>query len=187
MSLLETQSAFLENDALQAVHDMKHRVFAMSLIHQKLYLRGNVTSIQMGTYIPELISYLNESFDTRSIRFDVDIDELTLNIGQAVPLGLILNEAITNCIKYAFPDKKDSLIRISIKKLSDTSYRLQVADNGIGLPNPGLEKTGSLGLRLMKGLSEDIGGTFTIETKDGVTIRVLFTIAGQPSGMLLMS
>ena len=96
MSLLNSQSAFINNDAaLTAIHDSQHRVHAMSLIHQKLYSSENVSSINMSVYIRELVSYLSESFDARKhIRFHLDIEPLEMDVSQAVPLGLILNEAI---------------------------------------------------------------------------------------------
>ena len=105
MSLLNSQSAYIDNEpALTAIHDSQHRVHAMSLIHQKLYNTENVSSIDMSSYIRELASYLRDSFNTgQRIRFEFDIAPLELDVSQAVPVGLILNEAVTNSIKYAFP------------------------------------------------------------------------------------
>ena len=175
MSLLNSQSAYIDNEpALTAIHDSQHRVHAMSLIHQKLYNSENLSTIDMSIYIRELVSYLSESFDTgRRIRFELNIEPLEMDVSQAVPLGLILNEAITNSLKYAFPDRRSGVISISLSNTSAHQYLLSISDNGIGMPAD-FRKTGSLGMSLMKGLSEDIDGTFSIENSNGTIIRISF-------------
>jgi two-component sensor histidine kinase len=175
MSLLNSQSVYIDNDAaLTAIHDSQHRVHAMSLIHQKLYSTENVSSIEMSIYIRELVSYLNESFDTeRRIRFEFDIDPLEMDVSHAVPLGLIMNEAITNSIKYAFPDGRNGIVSLSLSDVSENHYLLSIADDGIGIPND-FKKTGSLGMSLIKGLSEDLDGNFSMENKNGTIIRISF-------------
>lgn len=175
MSLLNSQSAFIDNEhALTAIHDSQHRVHAMSLIHQKLYSTENVSSIDMSHYIRELVSYLADSFDTaQRIGFELNIDPIEMDVSQAVPLGLILNEAITNSIKYAFPGDRRGRISISLTKEADNRYELTISDNGIGTP-VNIKKTGSLGMSLMKGLSEDIDANFSIENRNGTLIKVSF-------------
>jgi two-component sensor histidine kinase len=177
MSLLNSQSAYIDNEhALTAIHDSRHRVHAMSLIHQKLYGSENVSSIDMSFYIRELVSYLSDSFDTgQRIRFEYDIEPLELDVSQAVPLGLILNEAITNSIKYAFPGGRNGVIAISLSPTAPDHYLLSISDNGIGMP-PGFnnKKPGSLGMSLMAGLSEDLDGHFAIENNNGTTINISF-------------
>jgi two-component sensor histidine kinase len=174
VSLLESQSAYLGNDALAAVRDSQHRVFAMSLIHQKLYLSDNVTTIDMSIYIKELVNYLGDSFDTaQRIRFELDIEPIKLDVGAAIPLGLVMNEAITNSIKYAFP-QNTGLITITLKE-EDARYRLIIADNGRGLPiDFDNMNADSLGMRLMRGLSKEIDATFTIAGHAGTTITITF-------------
>jgi two-component sensor histidine kinase len=177
MSLLNSQTAYIDNEpALTAIHESQHRVHAMSLIHQKLYNTDDVSSIDMSTYIRELVAYLSESFDTRQrIRFDLDIEPVSLDVGQAVPLGLILNEAITNSIKYAFPGNRDGRISIRLSHLGGHHYRLTIADDGIGVPEQIKEKkTASLGMSLMSGLSEDLDGSFSIENRNGTLVTITF-------------
>ena len=178
-SLLESQAAYLQNDALTAIRDSQHRVYAMSLIHQKLYQpEKNVSDIDIPVYIHELVNYLKESFETeRRIKFRMDLEPIALDISLAVPLGLILNEAITNSVKYAFPNQREGMITISIRKTTEDAIQFSVADDGIGLPE-GLEvtKTRSLGLKLMKGLSEDIVAKFYIENRQGTRITIEFNI-----------
>jgi two-component sensor histidine kinase/tetratricopeptide (TPR) repeat protein len=177
VSLLESQSSYLEKDALQAVQSSQHRVYAMSLIHQKLYQENNMASINMSVYLPELVEYLADSFDVRQrIRFQLDIARISVDVSQAVPIGLILNEAITNSIKYAFPNEGRNEIKIAMHYLDNGQVKLHIADNGIGLPADfGNTKSSSLGVKLMKGLTEDIGGRFAIENDNGTSITVQFS------------
>jgi two-component sensor histidine kinase/tetratricopeptide (TPR) repeat protein len=180
VSLLESQSSYLEKDALQAVQSSQHRVYAMSLIHQKLYQENNMASINMSVYLPELVEYLADSFAIRQrIRFLLDIARINVDVSQAVPIGLILNEAITNSIKYAFPHEGPNEIRISMHYLDDKQVQLRIADNGIGIPAGSRDtKNGSLGIKLMNGLTEDIGGRFNIENDRGTVITVQFSKDG---------
>jgi len=98
-----------------------------------------------------------------------------MDVSQAVPLGLILNEAITNSIKYAFPGGREGVISISLFNTSPNQYLLVMSDNGIGIPDNLKKKTpGSLGMSLMEGLSEDLDGRFSIENKNGTIIKISF-------------
>lgn len=176
MSLLEAQSAYLKDDALMALRISQHRVYAMSLMHQKLYQVANVTAIDMAVYLPELLTYLRDSFDLKGhVRFDSRIDHISLDISQAIPIALILNEAITNSIKYAFPDGAPGEIRIRMLRTDEQKIMLEVADNGIGLPAhwESLQHD-SLGLRLIRGLSDDINADLKIGSGPGTSIRLEF-------------
>ncbi|MBA4057622.1 MAG: histidine kinase, partial [Marivirga sp.] len=161
---------------LVAVQSSQHRVYAMSLIHRKLYHTENPGTISMSAYLPELVNYLSDSFNIRHrIRFQLQISEIELDVSQAIPLGLILNEAITNSIKYAFSRQDNNEITISMITLADNQIELMIADNGSGLPD-GFQNNGSntLGVKLMKGLTEDIGGIVAIESKMGTRITITF-------------
>jgi two-component sensor histidine kinase/tetratricopeptide (TPR) repeat protein len=176
ISLLNSQSAYLENDAaLSALEVSRHRIHAMSLIHQRLYTTDNISVIDMPAYIRELINYMQDSFGTsRQIRFEVDIMPLKLDIAHSVPLGLILNEAITNALKYAFPGERQGIIKISLNHQALNRYLLTIADDGIGMPPDVDQKIGSLGMSLMKGLSEDLDGSLDILSENGTTISISF-------------
>jgi two-component sensor histidine kinase len=177
MSLLNSQSAYIENEpALTAIQDSQHRVHAMSLIHQKLYGSENLSSIDMCVYIRELVSYLADTFNVgQRIHFAYHMEALELDVSQAVPLGLILNEAITNSIKYAFPDGRSGIITISLSTATSPYYILTISDNGIGMPSHFKnEKPGSLGMSLMAGLSEDLNGSFSLKNDNGSTIKISF-------------
>lgn len=175
ISLLNTQSAYLENeDALQAIQNSQHRMHAMSLIHQKLYQTENLSSINMSWYITELAQYLKDSFDNDdNIKFKLSLSSIDLDVAQAVPLGLILNEAISNSIKYAFPDSK-GIINVLFEE-RENKYLLRIADNGSGLPDDfAAVERDSLGMNLMMGLAEQLDGTFNITSDNGVIITINF-------------
>jgi len=173
--LLESQAAYLENDALKAIESSQHRIFAMSLIHQKLYQSDDIRTIEMSVYIPELVQYLEDSFGSSEyIRFQLEISPISLNISKAIPLGLIINEAVTNSIKYAFPGKKMGIICISLF-LEGGRMTLEISDNGIGMPlNTLTTKPESLGLKLIKGLTLDINGEISFESGSGTRIFISF-------------
>ncbi|KUJ60026.1 hypothetical protein AR687_19920 [Flavobacteriaceae bacterium CRH] len=177
ISLLSSQAAYLNNDmALSAIKNSQHRIHSMSLIHQKLYKSDNIATINMPIYITDLVEYLKESFSIlQRIRFEIRVEELELDVAQAIPLGLILNEAITNSIKYAFPDNGIGVISVVLEKTETDRYLLVISDNGIGIDtNLNDHKTDSFGMSLIKGLSEDLEGKFIIENNDGTVLKLEF-------------
>ncbi|MGF7042612.1 tetratricopeptide repeat-containing sensor histidine kinase [Mucilaginibacter lappiensis] len=173
--LLESQARYLENDALEAIETSQHRIFAMSLIHQKLYQSEDIKTINMATYIPELVKSLEDGFGVSdNIRFKLNIQPISLSLSHAIPLGLIINEAVTNSIKYAFPDKKNGVITINMADDGNETI-LELADDGIGMPQIDHdEEPESLGLRLIKGLSEDIDAETSFELANGTRIIIIF-------------
>lgn len=179
MSLLNSQSAYLENKAaIEAIRESQNRVQAISLIHQKLYSGNNVASINMRAYVADLINYLADSFDTgkRGIRFEQLVEPFNLDLAQAVPLGLILNESVTNAIKYAFGTDGGQVI-VALQLIRDESLLLTIVDNGKGLPvDFDLKTASSLGMEMMKALSKQLGGEFQIKNSAGVNISIEFAI-----------
>lgn len=177
ISLLNSQSAYLDNDmALSAIKNSQHRIHSMSLIHQKLYNSENISTINMPNYIKELAEYLKESFNLgQRIRFEIKAEPLELDVAQAVPLGLILNEAITNSIKYAFPNYSIGMIYVSVEKTTGNYYLLTIADNGIGFDAAiSSKRKNSFGMSLIKGLSDDLDAKLLIENQNGTTIKIEF-------------
>ena len=123
----------------------------------------------------EFISYLTESFGTNDrITFTLDIDPIKMSVSQAIPLSLIINEALTNAIKYAFPDARKGHIRLSLKEV-EHEIQLTILDNGIGM-DPELINTEleSLGLQLMKGLAAELNGKLKIQSVNGTSVEVSF-------------
>lgn len=176
LSLLESQSRKLKGEASHALHESQNRVYAMSLIHKKLYQSSDVSTINMDDYLRDLVQHLRDSFGSSTpLRFTLGFEFIELDVSQAVPIGLIVNEAITNAIKYAFHGKSTGgEINVSLTRQPGNKIRLLVADNGGGIANSS-GNTEGLGLKLMRGLTDDIEGEFTIESRGGVVITVEFT------------
>jgi two-component sensor histidine kinase len=179
MSILNTQSAYLQNDiALEAIRGSQHRVNAIALLHQKLYSSTTSALVSMPAYIGELIDYLSDSFDTsfRHIKIRQVLNPMNLDPALAVPLGLILNEAITNAIKYAF-DNDGGEIVVSLFVCNNDNAILKVSDDGRGLPpNFNFSEANSLGMEMMKALGKQLKGKFAIENAQGVTLMITFPI-----------
>jgi two-component sensor histidine kinase len=155
----------------------QRRLHSMSLIHQKLYQSEKLAYIEMSAYIKEMVAYLKDSFDhTNHIAFKTEAEKLELDVAQAVPLGLILNEAITNAIKHAFPDNREGEIAIKLFTDDEGFYHLIIADNGIGLTNNSSIIKESLGMELFKILTKQIDGKLCIDSKNGTVITVTFKV-----------
>jgi two-component sensor histidine kinase len=155
---------------------------AMSLIHQKLYLSGNISTVSMPEYIRDLMSYLDESFDTGNrIIFEQAIEPIALDVSQAIPLGLIINECIVNAIKYAFPGDRKGVVSIHLRHGEDDNILLDISDNGIGLPGDfDMAANNSLGLALVRGLAKQLNGDVTIVSNKGLCIMIRFALMSKP-------
>jgi two-component sensor histidine kinase len=176
-SLLNTQSSYLDNeDALTAIRDSQNRMQAISIVHQKLYQSDDLASINLQIYIEELARSIQDSFqDTRNVKFNFNVAEIRLTTADTVPLGLILNEAITNSVKYAFAEGQQGIITISMFETMEGRYQLSVSDNGKGLPDDfDVASCSSLGINLMIGLTEQLSGKFSIGSNGGTLITILF-------------
>jgi two-component sensor histidine kinase len=171
--LLESQAMYLEKDALQAIEKSQHRIYAMSLIHQKLYQNEDLQVIDMSIYLEEFIGYLKDSFDTQKIDFIIQVDPVYLSLQQAIPVALIINEGVTNSIKYAFGNESEPKIFISMTE-SDEAVKLTIMDNGQGFEMKAEDEGKSLGMQLIKGLSKELRGTVRIHTKGGTKLNVEF-------------
>lgn len=179
MGLLSTQSARLQNkDAIEAITKSENRVKSIALIHQKLYRHDNLASIGMPEYVHELTEHLSDVFNAkkRDITFKKEVDNIQIDISQAVPVGLILNEAITNAIKHAFLNKA-GYIHIRLLEEEDGIILLSVADNGSGFNTT--EKapaTTSIGMDIIRGLARQLRGKLSIESGPGTTIQIRFSL-----------
>jgi two-component sensor histidine kinase len=177
MRLLNAQAAHLDDEnALAAIHESRHRMQAISLIHQKLYLSGSMAIVDMDIYIRELVAYLKDSFTgLQQISFDLQIADVYLEVCQAVPIGLILNEAITNSFKYAFTIGGKGAISVNLHYAAEDYVLLSVKDNGKGLPAD-FEKRrhASMGIILMETLSEQLEGDLSVKNEEGVSVTLIF-------------
>jgi len=179
MSLLNSQSSYLNNEeAISAIKESQHRLKSISLVHQKLYQADTIGRIDIKAYIHEIVAYLKESFNTgERIYFELKINDTKLDVGQAVSLGLFINEAITNVFKYAFPGRSAGIVQIQMEEKDPDHFILSITDNGVGLPEGyNTDQSNSLGITLMKGLSTQLGGFFAITSNKGVQIVMDFMV-----------
>jgi two-component sensor histidine kinase/tetratricopeptide (TPR) repeat protein len=177
MSLLNSQVASLQDKAaLSAIQDSQNRVQAMALIHQKLYQVEGVVRIPMNLYVEEVVAYLRDSYAlSRQVSFKLYLEPIELDVNLAVPLGLIINEAITNAFKYAFPGERSGAVHLSLLQKSDISYELTIEDDGVGLPKAyDPSQSRSLGMTLIHGFSSQLGAELSIESTQGVKISLVF-------------
>lgn len=179
MSLLASKSVYLSSEsAQQAILDSQNRVRSIALIHDQLYKTDNVTQISVFLYINELVDSLYDFLDDDSNNIEIlcEIEDFMLDVSQAIPIGIILNETVTNALKYAFPDNQNGKINIRVKKV-DTFVEVIISDNGVGLPrNFSLSNVNTLGINLLKGLTPQLGGTFNIKNNNGLTIFLNFPL-----------
>ncbi|MBS1660920.1 MAG: sensor histidine kinase [Bacteroidetes bacterium] len=183
MSLLNLQSVSLDNqEAVDAIRDSKNRLHAMSMIHQKLYQGEDVQRIDMKSYINEYIRHLYEGFyKGSSVRLELELIPLQLDVIKAVPLGLILNEALTNAFKYAFSQGAVNVLQVRMWEMPDGMVEIVIHDNGKGLPAGfDWQNTSSLGMYLMRALAEQIDGEFDVRNEGGVRISIQFSVEAVP-------
>lgn len=173
MSLLELQLNTVSRDAQFAIQTSQNRIYTTSLLHQKLYRSENLSSVNMQVYLTELIQHLRDTYGVNnSILFTTNIAPVELDVTQGVPIGLIVNEVVTNSLKYAFNQEVQQPEIIVSLTMSGAIADLLIADNGTGFSsvsdNPGL------GLKLVKGLAEDIDGHISITADNGTSVLIRF-------------
>ncbi|NCA86691.1 MAG: response regulator [Clostridia bacterium] len=164
---------------IAALEESQNRIRSLALIHENLYRNENLGSILFSNYATSLANNLARSFADQqgrvSFRFNIPEVYLPLDIG--IPCGLIINELISNAFKYAFAEMEKGVITITLKQDADKRYHLIVHDNGQGLPpDKPMEKKGSLGMKIIKTLAQQIGGTLTYEYCDGAKFTIDFQI-----------
>jgi two-component sensor histidine kinase len=158
-----------------AIRESQHRVQAMALIHQKLYQAEGVAHIPMKAYVEEVVAYLHEAYGPSSdVQLHLTLEDTELDVIRAVPLGLIINEAISNAFKYAFPGGRSGTVRLSLRE-SGGIHELIVADDGVGLP-PHFDRhqSRSLGMTLLHGFGQQLGGKVSITSPPGTTVCLVF-------------
>ncbi|HWW68960.1 MAG TPA: histidine kinase dimerization/phosphoacceptor domain -containing protein [Duganella sp.] len=161
--------------ARRALEEASGRVRAMSLVHEKLYQSGDLSSIELDGYVAELCTRLGETADAgaRGIVLECQVEPIKVGLDMAVPLGLVLNELVTNCLKHAFPGGRGGRIVVELARAGER-MRLSVRDNGIGMPTQHIgTKAPTLGLRLIAALSAQLDGEFSLESHDGTTASLV--------------
>ncbi|MCB0685705.1 MAG: tetratricopeptide repeat protein [Saprospiraceae bacterium] len=172
--LLALQSAQISDINIQkAMQASQNRVQAMGLLHQKLYQGTSLGSIEMKDYFIHLTQHLMDSFESeKRVKIELAMKKLELDIDTAVPIGLIVNELLTNALKYAFPENSKGLINISLQETSPEMLVLTVKDNGIGIDADKQSAGTGFGSQLIHLLTRQLRGTLHQESKDGTTITI---------------
>ncbi|MEL6924973.1 MAG: sensor histidine kinase, partial [Bacteroidota bacterium] len=174
-SLLSLQSNYIEDEtALEALREGRDRVKSMALIHQNLYQEGNLTGIQVEEYFDKLIRSLFNSYniDPDRIQLETEIATLNLDVETVIPLGLIVNELVSNALKHAFPDEREGLIKIRLLE-EQGELLLEVKDNGIGLSGElPTEEINSFGYRLVNAFKEKMSAKLSMDGSDGTTVQL---------------
>lgn len=180
ISLLNLQSAGLysKKQAIEAFKESKDRIYAMAMVHEKLYKSGNFTEIDIKAYtIPLTRNLLTIYHPSAHIDYDINIDTMKIDINRAIPCGLLLNELITNALKHAYKGRSKGKLTINFHQLKRGQYELKVQDDGVGLSSDmNIKKADSLGLKLISILTNQLEGKLTIKTKKGTEFRIVFPL-----------
>ncbi len=180
VSLLNLQSgAVSDSETRTALVESQYRVKSMALIHQLLYQSEMLSRVDFSAYLKQLIHSLQSTYmlPDKNILCNINAENIEFDIETAIPLGLITNELVTNAYKYAFTHCKEGRIDISVTKTSENQYLMEVSDNGNGLPaNYNLEKTKTLGHKLVNLLTRQIDGKISCMVNGGSSFRLSFPV-----------
>jgi two-component system, sensor histidine kinase PdtaS len=176
-SLLSLQAEQVDNDELREImFESQNRVQSMGIIHQNLYQGENLAAIEMKNYFENLGGYIIDSFNaSKRVSLDCTMELMELDVDRAIPIGLIVNELMTNSLKYAFPEGKKGKITISLSE-TNSHLNLRIADNGIGMDKNGKITGTGFGTQLVKLLTQQLDGKMTLTTQTGTEVVFEFQI-----------
>jgi two-component sensor histidine kinase len=179
--LLNLKASSSENpEVIRIMQESNRQIQSMALIHEKLYGEKDWTSIDLGSYTADMVRNLSEFYAGGLSDIDTKIEAkgIRLSIDKAVPIGLILNELVSNAYKHAFPKGRPGILEIVIRKPENGKVELIVRDNGRGLPNAfDPEKTKSVGLYLVNGLVKNqLHGEMSVGSGEGTEFRIRFPL-----------
>jgi two-component sensor histidine kinase len=175
-SLLSLQSRYLNDARLQEVlKESQQRIRSMALAHEALYRSQNLASIPFGDYARTVVNHLLRSYAPHAVEVDVQTDRYALEVDQAVPAGLILNELVSNTLKHAFPGGRSGHVTVEIRETDSHECRIIVQDDGVGLPaDLDIGTTATLGMELVRSLTEQLEGTLVYSGENGTRFEVRF-------------
>jgi PAS domain S-box-containing protein len=179
-SVLSLQSESIrEGEAVAAFQDAQARIRSMALIHEILYESSDLAQVNLAAYTRRLAEDLVRSYqvEPERLRLVVETDEVWLSAEKAMPCGLILNELIANCVKHAFPDGRSGTVRVTLRAEAASQVIFSVGDSGVGFPaGVDFRHTASLGLQLICLLTEQLGGTITLDRSEGTLFTIQFAV-----------
>ena len=178
-SILNLQSSYVKDIySLNLLKECQNRIKSMAFIHESLYQSKNFESVNFSDYISTLTKNLVHTYSVNSkkIKLILTLDKLFLNLDISIPCGLIINEIISNSLKYAFPNNADGMIFVTLVR-NNKKILLEIGDNGIGIPyNIDIKQSQTLGLQLVDTLVEQINGTINLERIKGTKFKIEFNI-----------
>ncbi len=178
-SLLNLQSRIVSDPlVLQIFKECQNRVRSMALVHEKLYRSGDLSRVNFGDYIRNMVYHLSHvhQVDPNRIQLKQEVEEILLDVNTAIPCGLILNELISNSFKHAFPEGRSGEVHVQFKRQEDGKLLLAVADNGIGLPETlDIHKTSTLGMQFITLLTQQLDAAIELRHQPGTEYRILFS------------
>jgi PAS domain S-box-containing protein len=176
ISLLNFQLRSANNpDLIPIIHDIQMRIRSMALIHEHLYLSENIDRIPLDSYIQSLVNSTLGTFSGSQVIIKTRLDPMEANIEKALPIGLIINELLTNAVKYAFKPGKEAIVEVNLARDNEDNCTLTVKDNGIGLPaDLTLESDKTMGLYIVGLLTRQLEGKIDIVRSNGTTFTITF-------------
>jgi two-component sensor histidine kinase len=176
-SIINLQSASLNDEhILEVLTESKNRIYTIAAIHEDLYQTEQFSFIQFDYYLKKLVgnSLISYKLPSLDITVHYHLEEVELSLDQAIPCGLIINELLTNVVKYAFTDRDKGELTIELREING-KIELIIADNGIGLPDYlNVQQTSTLGLQLVTTLINQLDGEFKLSTKRGTKFLIIF-------------
>jgi len=175
ISLLNLQSQKLKDETvIKTFSESRNRIYSMALVHDKLYQSEDFSNIDFSDYISTMARHLFATYvSSDKISLELNVQPIDLGLDIAIPCGLIINELISNALKYAFPENRKGCLNISLKDTISDHYVLIVKDDGVGLPEKfNYEETDTLGLRLVQLLCEQINSILKIKSVKGTTFEL---------------
>jgi two-component sensor histidine kinase len=177
-SLLRLQSAQVEDERYQAMfNESINRIKTMASLHEKLYQSEDLAKINFSDYIRDMADHMFMSYglSPHQVKLIKEIEGITLGAGTANPCGLIINELLSNSLKYAFPEGRTGEVRVVLRKNDNDEIELTVGDNGVGMPDDlDIKNTDTLGLKLVNALVSQLRGKIELNRKEGTEFRVTF-------------
>ncbi|MBK8519489.1 MAG: hypothetical protein IPL54_00955 [Chitinophagaceae bacterium] len=174
-SLLDLQShTITDSQASAAVKEGKNRVQSMALIHQNLYSEGNIKGIMVKEYISNLVQSLSDSYNISNdkVKVNINIDDLNLDVDTMIPLGLVLNELVSNSFKYAFKETTAGILNINLEEKNEKLH-LKVSDNGAGFPvDMDVKSAKSFGLKMIRAFAQKLKATLDIYNNNGAVVEM---------------
>jgi len=178
ISMLELQAIDIDDDRVKSIFkDTEHRIRAMALVHEKLYQSQDLSKIDLGSYLKDVVhSLVGNMVLAGKISLDIEMEPTPINIDYAVPLGLVINEIVTNSVKHAFPGKRTGTISLQLSRGENKTIRLEICDDGVGLPEHlDIHESSSLGIQLVNSLvTAQLGGDISVQRSGGTKYVIVF-------------